>query len=202
VYGEDVLTLWAIQNRLDALPNGLGDGTTPADCPVFFRPSFGRRGGSNSPQFGEFGFIILADRHLYLGETRWDGSSESIQDGRLLLRPAQTLRHKVFGFYVREWAFARHQSWNEFRETSTADLRELADKPIPSANSRLAQNLQVILGIIRRRYDLVPVVQNVLLHLYDSGISQELPTEASDDFRLVPVDYTEASVDGFVTIRL
>jgi hypothetical protein len=77
-YGEDALTLWAIQNRLGELLRKLRDVSDPASCEVFFRPSFGRRGAAHSSQFGEFDFIILANRHLYLGESKWDESTEQV----------------------------------------------------------------------------------------------------------------------------
>ena len=48
-YGEDALTLWALQNRLIQILDFLDDPSGPPECKVFFRPSFGRRGGSGSP---------------------------------------------------------------------------------------------------------------------------------------------------------
>lgn len=201
-YGEDALTLWAMQNRLGAMLNALGDESEPAQCQVFFRPSFGRKGGACSPQFGEFDFIILAEGHLYLGESKWDKSTEQLGDGTLALRPEQTLRHRVFRFYVKEWAWGDHASWPEFREASQITLHKLAQKPIPAKDSLLAQNLRAVLGIVRRHYVSLPIVQDVLLYLYDSRVTKELPREVSNGFELVPLDYSEASVDGFVTIRL
>ena len=64
-YGEDALTLWALQNILPFILEMLHDSSVPSQCDVFFRPSFGRRGGKRSSQFGEFDFIILSEDRLY-----------------------------------------------------------------------------------------------------------------------------------------
>lgn len=80
-YGEDGLTLWALQNKLEdiltelAKPIMKGEtiikpGETPAtpeECKVFYRPSFGR--GEHG--VGEFDFIIATPKIIYLGETKF-----------------------------------------------------------------------------------------------------------------------------------
>jgi hypothetical protein len=119
-----------------------------------------------------------------------------------VLRSEQTRRHRVFGFYVKEWAFGRHLSWHEFRESQQVSLRDLADKSIPTGGSRLAQNLGAVLDVVRQHYSSPPIVKDILLYLYDSSVLQEVPREVSDGFVLVPVDYSGATVDGFVTIRV
>lgn len=53
-YGEDALTLWALEKHRSEILNKLDDQTTTSDCLVFFRPSFGRSGGKGSAEFGEF----------------------------------------------------------------------------------------------------------------------------------------------------
>ena len=58
-YGEDSLTLWATKEKLRDLLMQLSDPSDPESCKAFFRPSFGRGGGSKSPEFGEFDFILL-----------------------------------------------------------------------------------------------------------------------------------------------
>ena len=75
-YGEDALTLWAMKKRLDFILDKLNDPTDPDNCKVFFRPSFGRRGGPKSSEFGEFDFILLSIKRVYLGESKWERSSE------------------------------------------------------------------------------------------------------------------------------
>lgn len=85
-YGEDALTLWAINRRLPEILRKLNDRADPKDCQVIFRPSFGRRGGTQSAQFGEFDFILLSANSIYLGESKWDRSPEGEQGGRIELR--------------------------------------------------------------------------------------------------------------------
>ena len=53
-YGEDALTLWVLRHRLDKLLDSIDDKSDPEGCVAYFRPSFGRSGGPNSSQFGEF----------------------------------------------------------------------------------------------------------------------------------------------------
>ncbi len=58
-YGEDALTLWALQNKLMEILKFLDDSSDQPECKIFFRPSFGRRGGAGSSQFGEFDLRLL-----------------------------------------------------------------------------------------------------------------------------------------------
>ena len=53
-YGEDALTLWALKNKFLEILKKYEDNTPVSQCKIFYRPSFGRRGGSKSSQFGEF----------------------------------------------------------------------------------------------------------------------------------------------------
>jgi hypothetical protein len=117
-YGEDALTLWALKNKLEYILQELGDSPNSSKRLAFFRPSFGRRGGKNSSQFGEFDFILLTANYIYLGESKWDNSSEKIIDGKLELRDEQLLRHKLFKFYIDEWAFGPYKDnqWQIFVE--------------------------------------------------------------------------------------
>lgn len=46
-YGEDALTLWSLKNKLDVILKKLEDFTPVSQCKIFYRPSFGRRGGEN-----------------------------------------------------------------------------------------------------------------------------------------------------------
>jgi hypothetical protein len=202
-YGEDALTLWAIQNRLPAVLERLDDRSSAAACRVFFRPSFGRSGGPRSSQFGEFDFILLAERCLYLGESKWDRSAERIEEGVLALQPVQVMRHAVFRFYVEEWAFGTYASWGEFVRAGRAKLAERGiDKPLAPDGSLLADNLQTVLDVIGDHYGVLPEVQNVLLYLHAGVDEASLPREAADDFRLVPVDYSEGRYDNLIRIEL
>jgi hypothetical protein len=202
-YGEDALTLWAIQNELGQILSALGDSSSPSECKVFFRPSFGRKCGENSSQFGEFDFIILSGQYLHLGESKWDRSSELSDSGLLELRTEQVLRHKVFAFYVREWAYGQYSSWDEFVfQASTKLASEGIRKPLAPPRSRLASNLMTVLAIIRDHFPEKPPITNVLLYLYDGSKSQQLPDRASHGFQVVPTDYSSAAIDDFVYIKL
>jgi len=122
-YGEDALTLWALQNKLPFILQALNDSSAPSQCKGFFRPSFGRSGGVTSSQFGEFDFILLAEHCIYLGESKWDKSSERIVDSVLTLRGEQLLRHEIFMFYIEEWAFGNCINWHEFMTSAQPGLQ-------------------------------------------------------------------------------
>ena len=202
-YGEDALTLWTIKNELDQILSALGDSSSASECTVFFRPSFGRRGGKNSPQFGEFDFIILSDDFLHLGESKWDRSPELSDSGSLELRDEQILRHRIFAFYVREWAYRQYSSWDEFVRHGSAKLAsEGIEKPLAPSGSLLASNLMTVLDTIRDHFPVEPLLTNVLLYLYDGSKSQQLPDEAGHDFIVVPIDCSRDTVDNFIGIEL
>lgn len=65
-YGEDALTIWALKNKLSIILGAFNDQTDPKDCLVFYRPSFGRSGGSGSAEFGEFDAIVASKQKIYL----------------------------------------------------------------------------------------------------------------------------------------
>lgn len=48
------------------------DFSAPSDCIAFYRPSFGRKGGNNRAEFGEFDAIIVSSKKIYLVESKWD----------------------------------------------------------------------------------------------------------------------------------
>lgn len=192
-YGEDALTLWALTSQMGEILRQLEEETAPEDCDVFYRPSFGRRGGNNSAQFGEFDFIILAGNCIYLGESKWDGSSLNIVDGTIELADNQSQRHEIFRAYIQQWAFGEYQDWEDFRTKAQLPY----GKPVPKAKSLLARNLRLILGKIRHRYGVSSAVKNVLLYCH-RGIQQP-PGSASDEFKLVVLDYSGAMEDGIVT---
>jgi len=102
----------------------LDDHSDISKCRAYFRPSFGRSDGKKSSQFGEFDFIILASQYLYLGESKWGRSSEKTNKGLMDLRPEQLLRHKLFKFYVDEWAFGNYTGWGEFERKGKVLLQQ------------------------------------------------------------------------------
>ena len=84
-YGEDALTLWALKNKLPLILSALNDSSSLSQCKAFFRPSFGRRGGPSSAQFGEFDFILLIFRSLF----------PSFASGHCSFRPRTLLRVRL-----------------------------------------------------------------------------------------------------------
>jgi hypothetical protein len=202
-YGEDALTLWAVTQKLSVILQALDDSSDPDDCQVLFRPSFGRSGGERSAQFGEFDFLVLAAEHLYLGESKWQGSSEKIRDGVLALRHEQLLRHRIFKFYMDEWAYGQYDKWPDFEVKAVSKLENMdIVKPIAPAGSLLASNLQAVLGAIQKHYLRKPELHNVLLFLHNGWDARNLPQSAGDDFRVVPLSYAEVAVGDFIQLSV
>ena len=202
-YGEDALTLWALKEKFALILQTLNDPSDPLRCRVFFRPSFGRGGGVKSAQFGEFDFIVLAEQCVYLGESKWDKSSEKIRESVLDLRGEQLLRHKLFKFYIEEWAFGGYSTWREFTDQATSKLQQKGIiKPIAPENSLLASNLQTTLDVIKRHYPLLPTVRNLLLYFYDGRNARQYPRSAGKDFAVVTVDYSEVLFGNFIKMTV
>ena len=209
-YGEDGLTLWALQTKLDEILKKLGDNSHPSDCKLFFRPSFGRRGGQKSAQFGEFDFIILARDCLYIGESKWDGYSDARKTS-IELRKEQLLRHQLFGFYVKH-AFGPYFSkwdepdWNKFVKEKSPWVekvdKEEVRKPIAPTKSLLRKNLQEIMRIIKGHFIEQPHIRNVLLYLYsDDKADDEIPKVVNGDFILVPLKYHVGDLGNYISIK-
>lgn len=194
-YGEDVLTLCALSRNFDDLLTALHDDSQPSACQVFYRPSFGRRGGEERAEFGEFDFVVLSPKNLYLGESKWDRSSEKIEDGVLRLQPEQIRRHEAFKRYIDHWAYGNYADWEEFREKA----QSLMDKPIPEAETRLAANLQTVLGVIKEHFGSRPAILDVLLYFHEADARGQPPVRASDGFELVCIDCSAAMRGNFVT---
>jgi hypothetical protein len=201
-YGEDALTLWAISKKLPVLLEKLGDNSLESECQIFLRPSFGRRGGHNSSQFGEFDFILLSRQNLYLGESKWNRSSEKIENGVIHLRPEQLFRHKLFKSYVREWFRRKYADWGEFSDSVGKFNFEgyETEKPVAPKNSLLALNLQTILEEVDKQFGEFPAIKNVLLYFHAETPQSELPQEADGDFELILIDYSDDLFDNFIRL--
>ncbi|MCK4365107.1 MAG: hypothetical protein KAW45_03570 [Thermoplasmatales archaeon] len=199
-YGEDALTLWAMKNRFSDILKQLGDTSKGSGCKVLYRPSFGRRGGLHSSQFGEFDFIILSENKVYLGESKWDGSSE-LTNGIIELREEQLLRHKIFNCYLECWLKNKCSCWDEFREKLKSYFeKEGIPKPAAPTNSILASNLQTILDIIKKHFHTFPEIKNVLLYMHKT--KTDLPNDINGNFKLLLVDYSDATVDNLIKMEI
>jgi len=168
-YGEDALTLWALTNKTKKVLCQLGDESSRDDLTLIYRPSFGRKGGANSSQFGEFDFILGTPKALYLGEAKWDKSPEIRQAGRtntMLLRPEQTTRHTVFKAYYETWI--NKQDWNKEDFHAAMEERKLV-KPVPRGDSTLFENLTAVLEKCAEATRYSPKVSDVLLVIDSTG---------------------------------
>ena len=94
-YGEDALTLWALKHHTSAILETFQDQTAPSNCIIFYRPSFGRSGGSKSAEFGEFDAILASSENVYLIESKWDNLSR-FNKREITLRAEQKMRHRIF----------------------------------------------------------------------------------------------------------
>jgi hypothetical protein len=197
-YGEDSLTLWALGSQLPEILGKLGDQSDPSRCKILYRPSFGRAGGENSPQFGEFDFMILADRKLYLGESKWSRSWPKLEKKLLDLDPKQKARHELFAFYVKRWTAGAYSDWDQFVEAKSPVVIQRMEKPlIKNRSSMLYKNLRAILDLIVKHYEpyreqesqFALEIKNVLLVLHRAGGEVPLENETQDGFSIVPVAY-------------
>jgi hypothetical protein len=200
-YGEDGLTLWAIERKLGHILKQLKDPSDLNECRTFYRPSFGRRGGPGSSQFGEFDFFLLSRDHLYLGESKWKQSSEEIAEGVITLRGEQVVRNLVFRAYVEEW-FDKGD-WAGV-PSKLKMLTPPIDKKVPSPKSLLAGNLKSILMIIKTHFgNKTPIIHDVLLYFFHSKEMQKRPIPNKVqvlkgnkiDFKVVALDYSEAIIE-------
>jgi len=189
-YGEDALTLWALQNSLGQIIAADDDLSNVQD--VFFRPSFGRRSiGSATqqtpgPQFGEFDAIIVSAKRVYLVEAKWTNSGE-IGDEGVLLRAEQTRRHRILREYLRCWRGCSPSDWPSFLQSNPqitwkgddGDDQAFAVAP---ARSRLADNLTFVLAACARGGN---DVEDVLLIIHPAG--QTMSLKSVQGFRCVEV---------------
>ncbi len=148
-----------------------------------------------------FDFIILSKTCIYLGESKWNRSSELSNAGSLDLRAEQVMRHRVFAFYVQEWAFGQYESWDKFFDAEKKFASERINKPLAPTDSLLASNLKTVLGIIRRHFAEEPQIINLILYLYD-GSKGKPPNKTVSEFRLVSVDYSGFAEGNFIPIEI
>jgi hypothetical protein len=200
-YGEDALTFWAMRNKIPDILGSLRDASASVNCQVFFRPSFGRRGGPGRSEFGEFDFILLTESAIYLGESKWQRSSERLEAGNLALRAEQRARHAMFKFYLKEWFLGNYKTWDEFERGAKPKLALLGTlKSFAREGTMLASNLSTILRIIRSRYSSLPGITNVLLYLHAGARAGSVPLNAGEDFVVVAIDYSEGLLDNFIRL--
>jgi hypothetical protein len=199
-YGEDALTFWFLKDHIEIILKFFNDNSDPNDCLVLYRPSFGRSGGRNSTEFGEFDAIVTSREKYYLIESKWDNHTDYNKD-YLILRKEQQLRHEVFTWYLFNWGLAYRGNWQKFRSEQQKNLEKF-NKTIPPAGSLLAINLESVLSKLANYCycdSVMSNVRNVLLFFYN-GERSIPPTKTNGDFKIIPVDYVNSSEDNFLRI--
>ncbi|WP_020619265.1 hypothetical protein [Paenibacillus daejeonensis] len=194
-YGEDALTLWAMKNRLPYILSQFNDNSLEDECIVFYRPSFGRRGGINRAEFGEFDAIVLSKHTIYLIE-----SKENIDKSKTIVpRSVQTLRHKIFRHYVDEWYKDHFPDWTSFEMVASSYYGDVGFKKLAPVDSLLSDNLGSILRLIKERYIQKPDIKDVLLHF---PLQEDKPTPLTIDpaFTLVTLTYTGAKLGNYISL--
>ena len=160
-YGEDGLTCWALTRHLNLVVKVIepSDPTSPGSCILFFRPSFGRRGGLARSEFGEFDSILLTRQNAYLFEGKWEETAEFIREppGALLLDEVQFTRHRILRWINERW---HNEGWNqrpspaweEYWETYKAGFqKDFGGKPLVKPGKRQSMNLEYLLRQIAER---------------------------------------------------
>lgn len=192
-YGEDALTYWAFTRRLESILHELRDESTPSDCLVAYRPSFGRRGGPDRAEFGEFDAILASPRSVYLVESKWEYSRD-VKHGVVTLDRVQELRHRIFLWYFTRWERDRFPSWSSFVGKHGSEFsEELGGKKMAPPESKLSRNLEYVLNELHSYSE---EICNVLLFFKRGGSSS--PTRIPRNFRLVTIDYQEVPGGGYI----
>ena len=194
-YGEDGLTYLALTDRLDQLLSLLepNNPCPSSQCLAFYRPSFGRAGGPNSPQFGEFDAILATKNGVYLIESKWDGSP-CIDNDSVLLADRQIQRHQHFRAVRGVWSHLQvPRTWDAlYNAHPRINGRLLA----PTAR-RLANNFERIL-IELNAFQMNEI--DVLLYFHRVG--GQVPTGVADEhgqhlnFTLVCMAYETINEGG------
>jgi len=198
-YGKDALTLWALKQHIFKILEEFQDKTAISDCIVFYRPSFGRHSKANSSVFGEFDAIIASKEYIYLIESKWDNHTE-FKDVEFILREEQTLRHKVFSWYLKHWNRKYLRNWQSFINEQQNDFK-IENKTIAPKGSLLSRNLEFILNKIQNRCERISEsnIKNVFLFFYNSEKSTH-PTKTNDSFKVIPIDYSKEIEGNFIKI--
>lgn len=198
-YGEESLTLWALKHRLSDILREFQDQTAPSDCLIFYRPSFGRSGGKDRAEFGEFDAILVSSKDIYLIESKWDNLSR-FKDGKITLRTEQKKRHHIFSWYLTHWNEKLFQNWRDFvKKHEDSFKKEFPKKRIAPPSSLLAANLEFILTTLQKHCKEIEI-KSVLLFFYNRERS-ETPSKTSSGFDLVCIDYCQELEGNFIPLE-
>ena len=193
IYGEDGLTLKYTKERLGEILHELQDNSNPADCTVFFRPSFGR----GTAGYGEFDAIIISQEKAYLVEAKWDGGRDlsGPRKQRIRLRKDQIRRHEIFKWFRQYWNGEVEEAWDRFAEKNNPEFekeftfRNKAGKRVWKSmhplNKLQGRNTQTILKEIGNRK-----LENVLLIFHRDKKPEVHQDHIKDHFTIVFVEYS------------
>lgn len=202
-YGEDAFTIWALKHRMSTILKSLKDESDPSDCIAFYRPSFGRRGGQKSPEFGEFDAVIASPKNIYLIESKWDFLFPT-KNVKITLEKKQLLRHEILSWYITYWDKNYLNNWDNFvKENESNFKKKFNGKPIAISESLLAINLEFVLETLQKNckvYSCKGNVKNVLLFFYNKKINSP-PHKVPKSFALVAVDYSGEIIGNYVKVE-
>jgi hypothetical protein len=202
VYGEDAMTLYALTTGLQTFlkhPTIQRDGQPKQnECEVFYRPSFGRKGGPGRAEFGEFDAIIASKTRIYLIESKWPRTNIS----KLKLEPRQKLRHDIFRWLYKswnEWKTKHKNEWNEILKNGTIwdKFHEATEdkyqkrfkedtKILPKPGSALATNLQFVLEHLPAKLKII----DILLLFHEGNNKLTKVDWPRGKFRLIDFDFS------------
>ena len=207
-YGEDALTFWALKRRTSEILKELKDQTEPSDCLIFFRPSFGRRGGGGRAEFGEFDAILASSQNIYLIESKWDRRLRNRRD-EIALTPEQVLRHKIFSWYLTNWDAQEYSgNWGKFKndfENNFTSAGNFTNRKMAPAGSRLAKDLEFVVNKLQEHCKKFSCEyrkpRNVLLY-FCGNESREITKVAAEDlnFVVVNINYNQHTSGNFITL--
>jgi hypothetical protein len=198
-YGEDALTLWALKRHVSTILNHFKDSSSPSDCLVFYRPSFGRRAKENSSVFGEFDAIVASTQNIYLVESKWDNLAESTKD-KLVIRREQLIRHQIFTWYLTHWKKKYSNKWTDFIEEQHSTFK-FGKKIIAPADSLLAKNLEFVLNKLLERcgaFSSDNNIKNILLFFYRG--KSRAPLKINEAFTPIAIDYGKEAPNNFISL--
>jgi hypothetical protein len=203
-YGEDAFTIWALKKHISEILTELDDQSALPGCLISFRPSFGRRGGEGSAEFGEFDTILASSENVYLIKSKWDNLSPNKND-EIKLKNEQILRHRIFSWYFMKWEAQHYRNWKEFCNASQKDFRSnFPAKKIAPEESILARNLEFILKKLHEHCKRDKELKNVLLYFYNSNKSKQIKKVITDgldvNFEVINMEYGQHISGNFISL--
>jgi len=194
-YGEDALTYWYLTEKMAELLNILEDKSNIKDCLVIYRPSFGRRGGNNSAQFGEFDSILATPKSIYLIESKQFENQEAKKG----LLNVQTLRHELFKWYFINWDENKYGTWDEFVVEQRKEFSgQFRGKKVMVDKGRLAGNLKFVINRLRS-VCATNEVKNILVVFKPNNCKNSASIiHANAGFQMVGVNYDNVPDSNYI----